>query len=167
MLTSFILLFMPSPTTSEFAFVSSTHIYPFPIILIPEYWNSLSLFYCSLILLDLIILTLTHTPFSIVCIASPPCYVHPVPDHASFARVLSLSCNAIVITEYRTCNRSLPLLLITAFITNCYLSYRFLCLASILILITDSCSSHRFSFLLRIFILVMDSCSCHGFLFLS
>jgi len=100
MLTSFVLLFMPSPTASEFAFVSLLHIYPFPIVLIPAYSRSPSLFHCSLIPLDLIAFTLAHAHSSSPRIAPLPNHVHPVPDHASCAGVLSLSCNAIVVMEY-------------------------------------------------------------------
>ena len=99
-LTCFVLLFMPKPTTSEFAFVSTSHIDTFPIVAIPEYSPSMSLFHCSLILLDRIAFTLAHALFSSLRIANLPGHVHPVPDHSSCAGVLSLSFNAIVVTEY-------------------------------------------------------------------
>jgi len=146
MLTSFVLLFMPSPTASEFAFVSSSHIYPFAIVLIPAYSRSPSLFHCSLILLDLIAFTLAHAPSSSLHIAPPPGHVHPVPDHASCAGVLFLSYNAIVVIEYGSCHPSLLLSLITAHVTNYCPCHGFSFLSRILILVTDHLSWHPSSF---------------------
>jgi len=161
MLTSFVLLFMPSPTASEFAFVSSAHIYTFPIVLILAYSRSPSLFHCSLIPLDLIAFNLTHAPSSSPRIPPLPGHVHPVPDHASCAGVLSLSCNAIAVTEYGSCHGSLLLSLITALVTNYCPCHGFSFLSRILVLVTDSRSCHGFSFLSRILVLVTDSRFCH------
>jgi len=158
---------MPSPTASEFAFVSSSHIYLFPIVLIPAYSHSPSLFHCSLIPLDLIAFTLAHAPSSSPPIAPLPGHMHPVPDHASCAGVLSLSCNAIVVTEYGSCHGSLLLSLIPALVTNYCPCLGFSFLSRILVFVTDSRSYHGFSFLSRILVLVTDSRSCYGLMFFS
>jgi len=158
---------MPSPTASEFVFVSSSHIYSFPIVLIPAYSRSLSLFHCSLIPLDLIGFNVAHAPTSSLRITSLPGHVHPVPDHASCAGVLFLSCNSIVVMEYGSCYGSLLLSLITALVMNYCPCHGFSLLSLILVLVTDSRSCYRFSYLSWILILVTDSRTCHGFSFLS
>jgi len=166
-LTSFVLLFMPSPTASKFAFVSSSHIYLFPIVLIPAYSCSPSLIHCSLIPLDLIVFTLAHVPSSSPRIAPLPSHVDPVPDHASCAGVLSLSCNAIVVTEYGSCHRSQLLSLITALVRNYCPYYGFSFLSRLLVLVTYSHSCYGFSSLSWIPMLVKASRYCHGLSFLS
>jgi len=157
---------MPSPTASQFAFVSASHIYLFPIVLIPTYSRSPSIFHCSLIPLDLITFTLAHAPTSSPRIAPLPGHVHPVPDHASCGGVLSLFCNAIVVTEYGSCHGSLLLSRILFPVTDSCSCHGFSCLSRILVLVTDSRACHRFSCSSRILILVTDSHSCHRFSFL-
>ena len=156
---------MPIPTPSEFPFVSWSYIYPFPNVLIPVYTTFLSLFHCFLILLDLRTFTLSHAPSSSPRIPSLPGYVHPVPDHAPCAELVSFSCNAIIVTEYGSCYGSMLWSLICTLVKNYRFCHRYSFLSRILFLVPDSYSRYRLSVLSQILILVTDHPSCHPLLF--
>jgi len=157
---------MPILTTTKFAFVSSSYTYLFPIILIPQYLCTPSLFYCSLIPLDLIAFTLIHNTSSSPYIAPLRRHMHPVLDHTFCTGVLSSYCIAIIVAKYTSCHIFLLFSLITSLVNNYSPSHVFAFLLRILVPNMDSFSCYKFSCLLQILVVVRDSYSCYGFLFL-